>query len=52
MTNAVLDEGLPMGWKRTAFHAPSKSAYAGRWVLSIKSECLDRMILFGGASLR
>jgi hypothetical protein len=28
------------------------SAYAERWVLSVKSDCLDRMILFGEASLR
>jgi transposase InsO family protein len=36
----------------TAFQAPNMNAYAERWVLSIKSECLDRMILFGEASLR
>ena len=37
---------------RTAFQAPNMNAYAERWVLSVKSECLDRMILFGEASLR
>ena len=28
------------------------NAIAERWVLSVKSECLDRMILFGTAALR
>ena len=28
------------------------NAIAERWVLSVKSECLDRMILFGESSLR
>ena len=28
------------------------NAFAERWVLSVKSECLDRMILFGEDSLR
>ena len=28
------------------------NAYAERWVLSVKSECLDRMIFFGEGSLR
>ena len=37
---------------RTAFQAPNMNAIAERWVLSVKSECLDRMILFGEASLR
>ena len=30
-----------------AFQAPNMNAIAERWVLSIKSECLGRMILFG-----
>jgi len=36
----------------TAYHAPNMNAYAERWVLSVKAECLDRMILFGEDSLR
>jgi transposase InsO family protein len=32
--------------------APNANAYAERFVLSIKSECLDRMIFFGEESLR
>ena len=28
------------------------NALAERWVLSVKTECLDKMILFGEASLR
>ena len=37
---------------KTPFQAPNANAYAERFVLSIKSECLARMILFGEASLR
>jgi len=37
---------------RTPVKAPNCNAYAERFVLSIKSECLDRMILFGESSLR
>ncbi|HEX5054735.1 MAG TPA: integrase core domain-containing protein [Planctomycetota bacterium] len=37
---------------RTAFQAPNMNAIAERWVRSVKSECLDRMILFGENSLR
>ncbi len=37
---------------RTAFQAPNMNALAERWVLSVKTECLDKMILFGEASLR
>ena len=37
---------------RTAYQAPNMNAIAERWVLSVKSECLDRMILFGEDSLR
>jgi len=32
--------------------APNCNAFAERFVRSIKDECLDRMILFGEASLR
>ncbi len=32
--------------------SPNLNAYAERFVLSIKSECLDRLILFGERSLR
>ncbi len=32
--------------------SPNLNAYAERWVRSIKSECLDRMIFFGGKHLR
>ena len=32
--------------------SPNLNAYAERWVKSIKSECLDRLILFGERSLR
>ena len=32
--------------------APNCNAFAERFVRSIKEECLDRMILFGDASLR
>ena len=31
---------------------PNLNAYAERFVLSIKSECLDRMILFGEGALQ
>ena len=37
---------------RTPFQAPNANAFAERFVLSIKSECLSRMIFFGEASLR
>ena len=36
---------------RTAYRAPDMNAIAERWVLSVKSECLNRMILFGERSL-
>ena len=32
--------------------SPHLNAYAERFVLTLKSECLDRMIFFGEASLR
>ena len=36
---------------RTAFQAPNMNAIAERWVRSVKSECLDRLILFGQGHL-
>lgn len=35
-----------------SYQAPNMNAIAERWVLSIKSECLDRIVLFGEPSLR
>ncbi len=32
--------------------APDCSAFAERWVLSVKSECLNKMVFFGANSLR
>ena len=37
---------------RCPARAPNCTAFAERYVRSIKDECLDRMILFGEASLR
>jgi hypothetical protein len=37
---------------RTPHQAPNCNAHAERFVLSVKSECLDRMVLFGESSLR
>jgi hypothetical protein len=37
---------------RTPFRAPNCTAYAERFVRSIKEECLERMILFGERHLR
>jgi len=31
--------------------SPNLNAFAGRWVRSIKSECLSKLILFGESSL-
>lgn len=36
----------------TPRHAPNCNAHAERFVLSVKSECLNRMMFFGEASLR
>jgi transposase InsO family protein len=33
-------------------HSPNLNAFAERWVRSIKSECLSKLILFGEGSLR
>jgi transposase InsO family protein len=37
---------------RTPYRAPNCNAFAERFVLSIKSECLDRMIFFGERRFR
>ncbi len=37
---------------RLPYRSPNLNAYVERFVLSIKSECLDRMIFFGEQSLR
>ena len=34
-----------------AYQAPNMNALAERWVLSVKTECLGRMVLFGEESL-
>ena len=34
------------------YQAPNMNAIAERWVLSVKSECLNRMIFFGLSSLQ
>ena len=36
----------------TPYQAPNCNAFAERFVLTIKSECLDRMIFFGTRALR
>lgn len=36
---------------RTSFQAQNLNAFAERWARSIKHECLDKMIRFGGCSL-
>ena len=37
---------------RTAIQAPDMNSFAERWVQSVKSECLSRVILFGERHLR
>ncbi len=32
--------------------SPNSNAYAERWVMSVKDECLSKLILFGEASMR
>lgn len=48
--STLRDAGI--GVVRTPKRAPNCNAYAERFVLSIKSECLDRMIFFGERRLR
>jgi len=45
-------EGSGVQVMSTPRQAPNCNAYAERFVLSLKSECLDQMIFFGEASLR
>ena len=35
----------------TSYQAPNMNSFSERWVRSIKSECLDKLILFGTGSL-
>jgi len=37
---------------RTPIRAPRANAYAERWIRTLRSECLDRMLIFGTAHLR
>jgi len=48
---SILD-GTGITVVRTPRQAPNGNAYAERFVLSIKSECLNRLMLFGEASSR
>jgi transposase InsO family protein len=48
----ILLEDAGIDIVRLPVRSPNLNAYAERFVLSIKSECLDRMIPFGEASLR
>ncbi len=45
-----LDVGVEV--VHTAYQAPNMNAIAERWVLSVKTECINRMILFGEGSPR
>ncbi len=36
----------------TSYQSPSMNSVAERWILSVKSACLNKMILFGEESLR
>ena len=47
--HALRDSGIEI--LLTAYQGPNMNAYAGRFVRSIKPECLDRMIFLGQASL-
>jgi len=49
-TRILVEAGIEV--VRTAFQAPNMNAIAERWVLSVKGECLSKMILFGEDSLR
>ena len=48
---SILD-GTGITVVRTPRQAPNGNAYAERFVLSIKSECLNRLMLFGEAASR
>ena len=48
--NALVREGIHL--IRLPPRSPNLNAFAERFVRSIKSECLNRMILFGQASLQ
>ena len=37
---------------KTPFRAPNANAHAERWVLGVKQECLDHLVLFGLENLR
>jgi len=37
---------------RTPIQAPPANAYAERWIRTLRTECLDRMLIFGTAHLR
>ena len=45
-------KGVGVKSVRLPARSPNLNSYAERFVRSIKESCLDRMILFGGASLR
>jgi hypothetical protein len=49
MLGTLKDAGIHV--LRCPYRAPNANAYAERFVRSIKSECLDRMIFFGVSSL-
>jgi transposase InsO family protein len=44
-------EGLGLEQKLIAPRSPWQNAYAERWIRSLRSECLDQLILFGERSL-
>lgn len=46
----VIGDGLSL--VPTSYSAPNMNAYAERWVHSVKSECLDRLTIFGISGLR
>jgi len=48
--NLLKDAGVEV--VRLPYRSPNLNAYAGRFVRSIKDECLNRMIFFGERSLR
>ena len=49
MLGTLKDAGIRV--LRCPYRAPNANAYAERFVRSIKSDCLDRMIFFGVSSL-